>query len=442
MVVGAGQVGRSVAKTIGREHEVVLVDINAERLEQVIGDADVMTYEGDITNLEVLEDAGVRETDVFISCTSDDQTNILSCSSARGLNSDIMTIARVKKTAYLRSWKHTRRAFNVDYMVGADYLTALEIVRFTKLRNALDIEFFARGNIEMAEFELSGESSLVGKTVRECDEYSGITFAGVYDGDTMSVARGDTRFEEGNRVVVIGRPSSVRSFGTRIDSTVDDPIRSVMILGGGEIGLQTAELLQEREITTKLVEQDPDRAQYLANQLSDTMVLLDDATDPEFLESERVSEVDVLVTALHPDDRNFFASSIGKYLGAEYTCSVLHQQKYGFIFDDSRLDVTVNPKQEVIEKILQYVRGPNVGNVSLIEDHRAEVLEAHLNEDSTLSNQRIGSLGNVLPDAVIIGAIMREGNFYLPRSDAKLKPGDHLVFFGETDVMDDLLALL
>lgn len=440
LVVGAGQVGRTVAESLARDHEVVVMDLDPERLDRVRSQTDVMTYDGDGTSIEDLKNVNTEDVDTVVASTNDDQTNILICNTARALNSSVQTIARVKETGFLQSWQHSHRAFNVSFMVGADHLTALDIFRVSGLRSARDVELFCRGQIEMAEFDIPPESSIVGQTVREADRFEGLTFAAVFTGDTMEVVRGNTTIRAEDRLLVIGLPEHVQEFGRALDGTSNGEEASrIVILGGGEIGRQTAKLLQKRGVEPKLVEQNSERAEFLAKDLPGTLVLEEDATDPEFLKSEGITRTQLLVAALRPDERNLLTSLLGKQLGAERVVSVVHDQKYESLFEQSGIDVVVNPRREVIEEILQYIRGPDVEKIAFVEHHQGEVIEIELRAESSLVGRPLKKSMDDFPKSMVIGAISRKNNIITPRGDTVPEAGDHVVLFADTEELDEVL---
>jgi trk system potassium uptake protein TrkA len=145
VIIDVGQVGRSVAHALAEDHEVVAVDKNPNRLESVRSETDVLTYEGNGARVDVLKSAGTQDADLVIGSTSDDRSNILICSTARALNKGAFTIARVAETEYLAMWSQLRDAFNVDFMVGADHLTARNIVEVAGLPTARNVEYFGQG---------------------------------------------------------------------------------------------------------------------------------------------------------------------------------------------------------------------------------------------------------------------------------------------------------
>ncbi len=443
VVIGVGQVGSSVAHALAEEHEVVAVDKNPDRLESVRSETDVLTYEGNGARVDVLKSAGIQDADLVIGSTSDDRSNILICSTARALNKGTFTIARVAETEYLTTWSQLREAFNVDFMVGADHLTARNIVEVVGLPTARNVEHFGEGRVVMAEFTIPEASPVADKTVQELRLSDGVNLVAVFDDEHMEVVRGATCLRPGIRLLVIGRPSQVEHFaGTLTPKARVREARQIMILGGGEIGYQTARMLEQRDLQPRLVEKDPDRAHALAQELPDTLVLQNDATDPKFLRREGVADADLVVSALTPDERNLLTSTLSRDLGAGRVVSVVHRDVYESVFTSSGIDTTVNPRREVIEEILRHTRVRGIEKITFVERDRGEVVEVELTEESPLVGRPLEEAAESVPHNFVLGAVIRDGQVLIPRGNTVLKARDHLVLFVETDVSAEVLEAL
>lgn len=443
VIIGVGQVGRSVAYDLAHEHKVVVVDKDSERLERLRSETDVLTYEGDGAKLETLETAGVPSADLVIGSTNDDRSNILICSTARALREEAFTIARVAETEYLATWSQLREAFNVDCMVGADHLTARNIVDVAGLPTARDVEFFGEGRVQMAEFTIPPDSPLADQVVQNLDLGEEVNLVAVFGGDQMEIVRGATRLQPEARLLVIGLPDQILRFAARLAPKARaNQARRIMILGGGEIGFQTAKMLEERGTEPRLVEINPERARYLAQELPNTLVLQNDATDPEFLRREGVPDADLIVSTLTPDERNLLASLLSKELGAGQILSVVHNGAYEAVFAQSGIDVTVNPRREVIEEILRHTRERQVEKMTLIEHAKAEVIELELSSGSPLAGRPLEEAAADMPHNFVIGAIIRNGRVVIPRGKTVLEAGDHLVVFVDAKVSNEVLQAI
>ncbi len=441
VIVGAGEVGTSIADSLDGDHDVIVIDIDSETAEQLKYELDVMTLAGDGTSLSTLERAGIDDADMFIASTDDDRTNLVACGTAKTI-ADPFTIARTKSVEYLRTWELTETAFDVDFMVCSDLLSAENIVRVVGLPSAVDVDPFAGGLVQMAEFEIGGDSPISGQTVAEADRFESLTFAGLFRGEEMILPRGDTVIEPGDRAVVIGSPESVQAFASDLkpDATPDSA-DEIVIIGGSEIGYQTARLLEERGLSPRLIEQDTERARWLAEELPNTLVMEHDATDTEFLAREHVDEADIVVAALDSDERNLLVSVLAKRLGTDRVVAVVDNGEYVTLFEEIGIDVAINPRQVTAEEITRFTHGGVAENIAVLENDQAEVLELELTDSSELIDRTIRDIAEEIDARLVFGAITRDREFIVPRGDTELRTGDHIVVFVESSFVDELTKM-
>ena len=442
IIVGAGQVGSSIAADLDGTHEVVVIDCDPERTQELTYSLDVLAVQGDGTAVSTLEEAGIEQADMVIASTDDDETNIVVCATTKAV-CDAFTIARVKNTEYLRTWQRAETAFGVDFMVCTNLLAAESIVRVIGLPAARDVDPFADGRVQMAEFEIDEGSPVADQTVREADRFDSLTFAAILRNGSVEIPSGETVINPGDRVVVIGSPKSVQSFARSVaPSESVGTAEEVVVVGGSEIGYQVARLLEEQEFTPRVVERDGVRARELAEALPDSFVMESDATDMGFLERQHVGDADVLVAALDSDEKNLLVSLLAKRLGVERTVAVIDTTEYVELFEAVGVDVGVSPREVVAEEITRFTREGGAENVALIESDKAEVLEIEVDGDSVLSGRAIRESVPALPTGVVIGAITRGGEFIHPRGDTVIEPGDHVVVFVDAKVVDQVTASL
>jgi trk system potassium uptake protein TrkA len=441
VIIGAGEVGTSTAASLSSEHDVVLVEKDEERAEKLKYELDILTVAGDGTSLATLERVDIEDADLFLACTDDDRANLVACGTAKTL-SDSFTIARTKSVEYLRTWEHNNEAFGVDFMVCSDLLTAENIVRVLGLPAAIDVDLFAGGRIHMAEFEIPPESPVTNQTVVEADRFESLTFAGLFRNGDVLLPRGDTVLEPADRAVVIGSPESVQQFALDIEpETTPGRADEIVIIGGSEIGYQTARLLQERDLHPRLIEEDEDRARFLAEELPDTTVMEHDATDTEFLVREHVDEADIAVASMDSDERNLLIAVLAKRLGVDRVIAVVSDADYVQVFEEIGIDVAMNPRAITAEEITRFSFESVAKNLSVLEHDKAEVLELELGAESELLGRTIQELASDIDEPFVIGAITRNNSFVIPRGDTELLPGDHIVAFVETSFVDEIIAM-
>lgn len=442
VIIGAGEVGTSIAANLSSDHDVVVIEDDERRAEELKYELDILSIAGDGTSMKIQESGNVAEADMFIACTDDDRTNLVACGTAKTLG-DPFTIARVKSIEYLRTWDRKHGAFGADHVVCSDLLTAENIVRVIGLPTAIDLDLFVGGLVHMAEFEIVEGSPVAGQTVAEADRFDSLTFVGLFCGDELVIPDGETQIETGNRAVVIGSPESVRAFGTDIapDDTADRT-DDVVIAGGTEIGYHTARLLEEQSTKPRLIETNEERARNLAEDLPNTVVMQHDATDTDFLTREHVDESDVMIAAMKSDERNLLVAVLAKRLGVKRVVAVVDNTEYVALFEEIGIDVAINPRDVTAEDITRFSFENVADNLAVLENDQAEVLELQLEDDSEMVGKTIVELDTDLDGRFVIGAITREGSLITPRGDTELRVGDKIVVFVETSFADDLMAAI
>ena len=441
VIIGAGEVGTSIAATLESDHEVVVIDADADRTEDIKYEYDVLTITGDGTTSPIQEAATVDRADILIACTDNDQTNLVACGTAKTFG-DAFTIARVNSTEFLRTWERDNRAYGVDFMVCTDLQTAENIVRVIGLPAAIDVDPFAGGLVQMAEFEIPSGSPVAEQTVAQADRFESLTFVGLFRDGEMIIPRGDTRIHPQDRAVVVGSPESVQAFASDVaPETTPDQADEVVIVGGSEIGYQTARLLEARGLSARLIERDPDRARWIAEQLPNTMVMEHDATDTGFLTREHVDEADILVTALDSDERNLLVAILAKRLGVDRVVSVVDSGEYVTVFEEIGIDVAINPRTVTAEEITRFTFESVAENIAVLENDQAEVLELELDTNCALVGRTIQELVAAFDAKFVIGAIVRGNRHVTPRGDTVLEPGDHVIVLVETAFATELASM-
>lgn len=442
VIIGAGEVGTAVAENLAPDNDVVVIDLDEERSDRVKYDLDVLAITGDGTSMGTLESADISRTDLFLACTDDDRTNIVACGTAKAL-SDTFTIARTKKVDYFRTWEHSNGAFDVDFMVSTDLEAAANAVRVIDLPSAISADPFADGLVTMAEFKIDPECPFTGETIADVDRFDSLTFVGLFRDSEMELPRGESKLKAGDNAVVVGSPESVRTFAADIaPDAVPNQTDEIVILGGGEVGYHTARLLEERGLKPRVIEEDEQRARRLAEELPQSVVINQDATDVDFLARENVDEADVVVTAMESDEENLLGTVLSKRLGANRVISLVQTVDYVMLFTEIGADVTVNPRKVTAKEISRFSYDSIAENIAVLRNDIAEVIEFELSPDSELTGNPIQEFVQQFRAPLVIGAITREGKLVTPRGDTVFQGGDNVVAFIESGSVGRLTKLV
>ncbi len=441
VIIGAGEVGTSIAADLASDHDVVIVDIDESRIEDIKYDIDVLTLAGDGTKSSVLIEAGAVQADMVIASTDDDKTNLVICGTAETLG-DPFNIARVKSAEYRRTWEQTGKAFDADFVICANLQAAGTIVDVIGLPSAVEVSSFVGGLVKMAEFDITEGSPITGQTVAEADRFDSLTFAALFRDDDLVLPQGSTIIKAGDRMVIIGSPGSVQGFAQQVAPVATpDTADDIVIVGGGEIGYHTARMLEMRDFSPKLVEQDSDRSRALAEDLPETLVMNHDPTDTDFLRRERLDEANVLVSALGSDENNMLVSVLAKRIGAKRVISLVDRSDYVQLFQEIGIDAAVSPRDVTAEEIIRFTHEKVAENIAVLEGGKAEVLELELGADSEFVGRNIREIDESVNSDVVFGAVSRRGTEVVPRGDTVLEQGDNVVIFVESEFVGQMLAM-
>ncbi len=440
-VVGAGEVGRAIVATIADLHEVVVVDCDERIVDELAYAYDVLAVHGDGRDIETLREAEIDRSDLVIACTDNDEVNTVICATVT-MVSDAFTIARVRRRTLFETWTGRPGAFGVDFMICTDSLTSEAVFRIAGLPAAQEVDTFANGLVRMAAFEVNPESPFVDRTVHQIDLDRSVTVAAIFRDDELVLPAGETAIRATDRIVVIGSASGVTNVANRISLSSRSPTDEVVIAGASEIGFQIARLFEEHGYRPRLLEQDSDRARNAAEALPNTTVLEANPADIGFLEREHIDDVDIVIAALPSDERNLLVSLVSRQFGVGETIAIVENREYADLFEAAGVDVTVNPREETAEEIIRFTRLIPTEKIVLLNHDRAEVIEIVVTEGSTLADREIRDSTASLPDEVIIGAISRSGVLVTPRGTTVIRPGDHVILFVDTDVLEEVIEVI
>jgi trk system potassium uptake protein TrkA len=433
IIIGAGEVGRSIAQALQADHDVVVIEKDPERLDS-LQELDVLTILGNGASLKTLKEAGADTAELAIASTDIDEVNIVACAAAKQLGTKI-TIARVQDVEYLQTWK--RGYLGVDEMVCSELITSQAIADVIGLRGVRVADEFADGKILMTETVIEDNAPVIGLRLREAAIPLQCNVASIIRDDAVIIPRGDDTLLAKDRLVLIGTPEAVNEFNRRL--SLYPAVKEVLIVGGGRTGFRLAQILQVRGLQPKLIEPDEERSRWLAENLSNSLVFHGDGTDIELLEREGLYRCDVAVSVIGVDERNLLCALLLKRMGVPQVIVRVEDPNFITIFERVGIDLVINPRRLIAEEIIGFTRGRIEKTLSLEQD-RAEVLEIEISKESPLVGIKLAQAQ--LPTGLLIGAIVRGANVIIPRGTDALRPGDRVIAFSTKEATSQIEKLL
>ena len=428
IVIGAGQVGTTIVEALHDEHSLTIVDFDASRLSSLAYRFDVQSVEGNGASRRTLVEAGIRDADLLIACTSRDEANIISAMFAKKLSPSTKTIVRTTEDEYLDVWRE--RQLDVDFMVSSELETAHAVSRTIGVPAARQTDVFADGQVQIVEFDAEerADAEVVGPLLRDARIPADSKVASIIRGGEMRLPRGNERILPGDRVIVIGSPEAAREWSSIMAGRSTD-VRDVVIFGGGRIGTAVARVLLEQELGVRIIEADRERAVKVAAELPDARVYHATGIDPEFLERERIGSAKAAVFAMRDDAKNHYAATLAKLHGVDFTIAIVHDAISMEVFERAGIDVAINPRSITAEEIVRFAHDPRTQQVAMLEGDRFEILDITVRPDSRLVNT---PFRNLPMTGALIGAIVREGQAIFPHGDDMLLAGDRAILFTES----------
>lgn len=452
VILGAGQVGASVAESLVSENnDITIVDTSRERLQYLQNRLDLRTVTGDAAHPSVLRNAGLDDTDLLIAVTQSDQTNLVACKLAHSLFNVPTRIARLRSADFLESAVLlSTENFAVDFALCLEEVITDYIVRLIQFPSALQVLGFAHDRVALVGVRAYAGGLLVGKQIKEMRRQLpreiDARIAAIYRRDQAVTPTGETVIEDGDEVFVLAADEHIRRVMRELRRQAD-PVRRVMIAGGGNIGLRVAQML-ENDYGVKIIETQKMRAEFIAGSLKSALVLLGDATDEELLEKEGIEEMDLFLALTNDDEDNIMAASQAKRLGARRVVALINRRAYADLVQGGPIDIAISPAQISIGSLLAHVRRGHVAQVHSLRRGAAEALEIVVHGDEK-SSKVIGRRAGDLPviEGANIAAIVRDldqyedilhdgitmrkrpGHVIIAHKEVVIQKGDHVIVF-------------
>jgi trk system potassium uptake protein TrkA len=438
LIAGGGQVAALTASRLIREgNEVVLVEENRERCEHLEETLDAKIIQGNAASVLALRRAGLAEAEMLIAATNDDGTNVLACLIAQ-VESDVRVKVARMRTHEVEHWRRvTQQAgLEIDLIIHPESDIADRIMRVANYPGVSDVLEFARGGARLFGMNLEPDNWMAGKTLGELEKAGppkDSLIAMIFRGSQVIIPHGAETLRPGDHVYGMATRENLEE----VLSFMRKKLERVFIIGGKQLGIRIAEMLEVKGVQVKLFEKDLARCEKISTILTKTIVIHGDGTDQSTLMEENIEGVDAFLSLTNHDEENIIASLLARRLGVKKVVSLINRLSYLPMVQRLGVNTTVSPHLAAVDRILQYVRKGRVLSVTTFGEEEAEAIELIASKGTKYVGRNLSEVR--FPRGAIVGAIARpDGQVVIPRGDASIQPGDRVIFFALESVVAEL----
>jgi len=449
IIVGCGKVGYALSQQLYEEgHEITLIDKNAERLQPAIDNLDIQVLVGNGTSFLAQQEAGIETADLLIAVTGEDEINILSCLIAKKAG-NCRTVARVRNPEYFPEIDYLKSCTGISLILNPEYATAQEIARLIQVPNAMEIDSFAKGRVDLLRVAISEDSPLHEMKVMEFSKkFNHEILICILEHDhEIIIPNGNSVLHAGDTISVIMQRRKIPSFYRTSKLATIGEINNVMIAGGGTMAFYLAQILEKSDVQVKIVEKDRERARTLSLALPKAMIIHADATVHEDLLEEGLPKMDAFVSLTTADETNvflsLFANKVAPVCKKITKISKLAQDD---IIEELPIGSIISARNTTTEYILQYVRsltgsyGSKVEALYRLMDNRVEALEFHVTEHSPVIGVPLFNLS--LKSNLLVCCIVRGKKIITPSGRDTIELGDTVIVVTTNKGLDDITDIL
>jgi len=443
IILGAGQVGRTAAYHLAGEeaNDVTVVDTDDAALRDLQDRLDLRTVQGNAASPKTLEQAGAASADMIVALTNTDEVNMVACHVAWTLFRTRTKIARIRSREFAKRKEilvstesdpppRLDGGFAVDMYVSPEEIVTAYIERLIRYPGALQVVDFADGRVRLVGLRAVQGGLLVGQPLRAIRGHMpdvDARVAAIYRDGTSIEPDGDTVIEHGDEVFFVAATQDIRNVMSEMRK-LEDPVKRVVIAGGGNIGFRLAQALEDGN-QVKVIERSKARARYISERLRNAIVLHGDAADEELLIEENIDSVDVFCALTNSEEANILSAMLAKRLGAHRVMALISRPAYAELMQTGPIDVAISPQTVTIGSLLAYVRRGDVVQVHSLRRGAAEAMEtiAHGTRGGRVVGRAVEDIP--LPEGARIVTLVRGDEVIMAHHDTVVENGDHVILF-------------
>jgi trk system potassium uptake protein TrkA len=431
IVVGAGEVGVNLARTLGTEgHKVTIIDNSSGRCTTIEGELDALVVEGNGASPRVLREIGMARIDLLAAVTQIDEVNLIAAMGAKQLNPKMTTVARVRDPDFAvedEDDEANRGPFGIDFVIDPDDATAQDMAEAVLLPGAVSVEYFGDGRLGLAEVIVSEESPLAGKALSERDRIEPSYIVGWTRAGNAKLANGEDVLLAGDHLIVAAAREHLAQTVARFAGKARE-VKSCIVFGGGRIGTRLAKILEATPVRVTVLEREAEQARRVAERLGATLVLHEEGVSSSALLQSGVGEADAFIASAGDDRANLLAALNAKQLGADLCLSVVSREEFVPLVDALDIDAAFSPRLITAEAILRYVHTRALRAMHFLRSG-FEALELEVEDGASIVGLEIGRTKGVLRGCRV-GAILRGSDVLIPQVGTAVHAGDRVLMLG------------
>ncbi|MCB1603298.1 MAG: Trk system potassium transporter TrkA [Gammaproteobacteria bacterium] len=434
LVLGAGQVGSSIAEHLSKEkNDITVVDTNLEKLMDMQNRLDLKAVHGNASHPSVLTRAGAEDADMVVALTNSDEINMVACQVCHSIFHTPLKIARVRQSEYLdypELFKSDHMP--IDVFISPERLVTEHIRRLIDYPGALQVMDFAQGLAQLVGVVADDEGPLIGHQLREIHNYmpEGVDarVAAIFRDNQAISPDGDTVIKINDMVFFFAAKKDIKLVMQTLRHA-DRPVKKVILAGGGNIGFSLAKML-EKDHSIKVIENDKRRSRFIAEELTKALVIKGDCTSEEILYEENIDQTDIFCAITNDDQTNLLSALVAKKMGASKVLTLISSHNYAQLLERDQIDIAISPQHITIGGLLVHVRKGNMARIHSLRNGAAEAIEVIAHGDSMTSKVIGRELQDInLPPGTTIGGIIRGNQVIIAHRDVVVEHEDHIILF-------------
>ena len=439
IICGAGRVGFSICNQLSKQgHSVTVIDKNGSDIQKINDTQDAKVIVGIATYPSVLEKADAKNADMIIAVTRNDETNMIVCQIAHSLFKIPRKIARIRSKEFLKPiWKglFTKENLPIDIIISPEFEVAKSLYRKLEAPGAIDNIPFADDLVRLLEIQIDEKCPIVNTALSKLsDIFSDLdaNVLGVLRNDKFLILKKSDKLIKDDKAYILTNSKQVdRTLS--IFGKDEKFAKTILIIGAGNIGLDLAKILEENENSPriKIIEKNSERAEFIANELNEAIVIKGDGLDENLLKEINIEEIDTVLSLTDDDEVNIMSALLSKKKGIKRTISIANSSNYALLQSSLKLDDIVDPRMTTVSTILKHVHKGKIESVYTLDNGDYEVIESKILESSELLNISLTKAN--IPDGIKIGLIVRDKLVLVPKKDTVFSLNDKVILLSSRE---------